>query len=96
MIDRRCFSATALLAVGGLAADRAAALAGRRPKRTTGATPLPALLDDLEHRTFRWFWDTGNPANGLVPDSWPNPATSIAVDHGVLEQGRQGKHCVCC
>lgn len=80
MIDRRCFSATALLAVGGLAADRAAALAGRRPKRTTGATPLPALLDDLEHRTFRWFWDTGNPANGLVPDSWPNPAfCSIAA-----------------
>lgn len=80
LIDRRCFSATALLAVGGLAADRAAALAGRRPKRTTGATPLPALLDDLEHRTFRWFWDTGNPANGLVPDSWPNPAfCSIAA-----------------
>jgi hypothetical protein len=40
------------------------------------ATPgLPAAgsfdLDDLEHRTFQWFWDTGNPANGLVPDRWP-------------------------
>ncbi|MFL6720491.1 MAG: glucoamylase family protein [Sphingomonas sp.] len=36
-----------------------------------GAPRASALLDDLEHRTFRWFWDVGNPANGLVPDRWP-------------------------
>ena len=30
-----------------------------------------AALDDLEHRTFNWFWETTNPQNGLVPDRWP-------------------------
>jgi hypothetical protein len=35
------------------------------------APPAIALLDDIELRTFRWFWDVGNPANGLVPDRWP-------------------------
>jgi hypothetical protein len=39
-----------------------------------------ALLDDLEQRTFRWFWDLGNPANGLVPDRWPSKSfCSIAA-----------------
>lgn len=37
-------------------------------------------LDDLERRTFNWFWDTGNPANGLVPDRWPSESfSSIAA-----------------
>ena len=30
------------------------------------------LLDDLEQRTFRWFWDVGDPGTGLVPDRWPS------------------------
>lgn len=30
--------------------------------------PSAALLDDLSERTFRFFWETANPANGLVPD----------------------------
>jgi hypothetical protein len=29
-----------------------------------------ALLDDVQERTFRWFWDLAHP-NGLVPDRWP-------------------------
>jgi hypothetical protein len=29
------------------------------------------LLTDLERRTFDYFWETGNPANGLVPDRHP-------------------------
>ena len=37
-----------------------------RPARTT-----TQLLDDLEQRTFAFFWDTTNPANGLAPDRWP-------------------------
>lgn len=54
-----------------------------RPESTTPALmpppvaatqpPLPALFDDLEKRTFDFFWETANPANGLVPDRWPNP-----------------------
>ena len=35
---------------------------------------LPAIYDDIEQRTFRWFWDTVNRKNGLVPDRWPTPA----------------------
>lgn len=37
-------------------------------------TTLPPLFDDIEQRTFRWFWDTANPRNGLVPDRWPTPS----------------------
>jgi hypothetical protein len=28
-------------------------------------------LDDLEHRTFQFFWKSANPDNGLAPDHWP-------------------------
>ena len=35
---------------------------------------LPAFYEDIEQRTFRWFWDTVNHKNGLVPDRWPTPA----------------------
>ena len=45
------------------------------------ATP-PLDLDDLEHRTFEYFWQTANPKNGLVPDHWPlgkEPFSSIAA-----------------
>ncbi len=38
------------------------------------------FLIDLEERTFRFFWDTANPKNGLVPDRYPTPSfSSIAA-----------------
>jgi hypothetical protein len=38
------------------------------------------LFDDIERRTFDFFWSTGNPANGMVPDRYPTPApASIAA-----------------
>ena len=41
---------------------------------------LPAFYEDIERRTFRWFWDTVNRKNGLVPDRWPTPSfSSIAA-----------------
>lgn len=44
------------------------------------AQPLPAFFADLEQRTFRFFWERANPANGLVPDRWPTPSfSSIAA-----------------
>lgn len=63
------------------------------PVSTQGATPAAALavrpldaaqtsalLDDLSERTFRFFWDTANPANGLIPDRYPTPSfSSIAA-----------------
>ncbi|MVM40570.1 Tat pathway signal protein [Spirosoma sp. HMF3257] len=39
-----------------------------------------AFLDSLEHDTFRYFWNTTNPANGLIPDRAPtNSFASIAA-----------------
>jgi hypothetical protein len=41
---------------------------------------LPAFYDEIEKRTFRWFWRTANRRNGLVPDRWPTPSfSSIAA-----------------
>ncbi|HEX6245694.1 MAG TPA: glucoamylase family protein [Polyangiales bacterium] len=38
------------------------------------------LIDDLERRTFRYFWDTTNKKNGLAPDRFPTPSfVSIAA-----------------
>ena len=43
------------------------------------------LLSDLEERTFRFFWDTANPKNGLIPDRYPSPsfASIAAVGFGL-------------
>ena len=32
------------------------------------------FLIDVEERTFRFFWDTANPKNGLIPDRFPTPS----------------------
>jgi hypothetical protein len=41
---------------------------------------LPAFYDEIERRTFHFFWDTVNRKNGLVPDRWPTPSfSSIAA-----------------
>jgi hypothetical protein len=51
-----------------------------------GGTPSPAaqeaFLDTLQERTFRWFWDTTNPRNGLVPDRWPTRSFSSVASVG--------------
>ena len=40
---------------------------------------LPPLFDDIERRTFQFFWDTTNEVNGLSPDRYPSrPFASIA------------------
>ena len=43
------------------------------------------FLDDLETRTFHFFWDTANPHNGLIPDRYPGPsvASIAAVGFGL-------------
>src|SRR5687767_2105407 len=38
------------------------------------------FLDDLQRRTFNFFWETTNSQNGLTPDRWPSrPFSSIAA-----------------
>jgi hypothetical protein len=41
---------------------------------------LPRLFDELQERTFRYFWDNADPETGLVPDRYPTPSfASIAA-----------------
>jgi hypothetical protein len=41
---------------------------------------LPPFYEEIEQRTFRFFWETANPTNGLVPDRWPTRSfASIAA-----------------
>ena len=47
-----------------------------------GLPPLAAdaLLLDLEQRSFRFFWETTDPATGLAPDRWPTASfASVAA-----------------
>ena len=38
------------------------------------------MLDEIERRTFLYFWETADPVTGLVPDRVPSPsAASIAA-----------------
>src|SRR5882762_6523729 len=71
-----------LLQAGGYAAALSLGLGFATPGRTQQSPLLApdALLDDLAERTFRYFWETANPVNGLAPDCWPTKsACSIAA-----------------
>src|SRR5436305_9300136 len=55
------------------------------PAVVAGPTPdyrSEPFLDTLETRTFRWFWETTNPQNGLVPDRWPTKSFSSVAAIG--------------
>ncbi|TMH08420.1 MAG: hypothetical protein E6H67_01485 [Betaproteobacteria bacterium] len=43
---------------------------------------IEPFLVDLQERTFRFFWDTANPKNGLVPDRYPTPSFSSVAAVG--------------
>jgi hypothetical protein len=56
--------------------------AQQKPVQATNAVrpELPPLFDDIEKRTFQFFWDTTNAQNGLAPDRYPSPPfSSIAA-----------------
>ncbi len=64
----------ALLGLAGAGALLGAAPSWAKPDTDT------ALLDDLEQRTFSFFWDTTDARTGLAPDRWPTPSfASIAA-----------------
>jgi hypothetical protein len=57
-----------------------AAAALPAPALSAKATQLPAFYDEIEKRTFRWFWDHASRSNGLVPDRSPAKSfSSIAA-----------------
>jgi hypothetical protein len=59
----------------------------------TSASPAPAkpdltdqaFVEQLEQRTFRFFWDQADPDTGLIPDRYPTPsfASIAAVGFGL-------------
>ena len=52
----------------------------RATARQARSRSLPPFYEEIEQRTFRWFWDHVNRRNGLVPDRWPSPSfSSIAA-----------------
>src|SRR5919109_560645 len=74
------------------------------PVQNTQTPTIDPFLLELQERTFRFFWDTANPENGLVPDRYPTPSYSsiaavgfglttypIGVERGYVtrEQARQ-------
>ena len=40
-----------------------------------------AFLDDLEHRSFQYFWEQGNPDTGLVPDRARMDGSPLDANH---------------
>jgi hypothetical protein len=64
-LDRREFIAASSLSLAGAALPPGA----QEPARVK--PQLPPFYDEIERRTFLWFWHTANRKNGLVPDRWP-------------------------
>ena len=68
-----------LIPVAGLAGE-APALKVQNPVEIPSNPVIDPFLLDLQERTFRYFWDTANPENGLIPDRFPTPSySSIAA-----------------
>jgi hypothetical protein len=66
--------------VGGSAVALAGFSAGRGPAAMARTVTRMQPIDDLQQRTFRFFWETTNPHNGLAPDRWPSQSfASIAA-----------------
>lgn len=84
MTTRRAMMRRSLLLLSGMGVS---ALASAAPRRLlhSGTRALPPLIEDVEQRTFNWFRDVTNTANGLVPDRWPTPsfASIAAVGFGL-------------
>lgn len=70
-----------------------AAVDGPAPQPAVSSAPaekaVPAVVEDLQKRTFDFFWERSNPDNGLVPDRWPTPSFSsiAAVGFGLTAYG---------
>ncbi|MFT4196906.1 MAG: glucoamylase family protein [Pseudoxanthomonas sp.] len=82
--------ASGVLVVLAVACQRQPEPQALKPVRVTGKPPvelpvenqkpqLPSLFDDIERRTFQFFWDTSNETNGMTPDRFPSrPFASVA------------------
>src|ERR1044072_4920775 len=81
----------AALGLGCSAAAPPASEEAARARSATAATPVAtsarpspaqegAFLDELQERTFRWFWELADAHTGLTPDRWPTKSfASVAA-----------------
>ena len=80
------------VAIGGCAPLARGPMAGVAPTD---------LIGDIQRRSFAFFWDRANPANGLMPDRWPSPSFSsiaatgfaltaypVGVEHGWITRAQ--------
>lgn len=85
-----------LVLLAGLAACVGGCVALHGGSRSVAGTSAgdAQFLDDVEHRTFTWFWERANPENGLVPDRWPTPSFSsvAAIGFGLTAYGVGAEH----
>ncbi len=70
MIRPSLIASAAFAALLGIAGCRGSATEERRAAMSS-AEDESAFFDTLEARTFRWFWETSDPATGLTPDRTP-------------------------
>ena len=82
---RRLLTWAAGLAFGSLGAGcqsnrPAVGLGESAPSAALPPQNTATLLEELEERSFRFFWETTDPVTGLAPDRWPTPSfASIAA-----------------
>ncbi|MFC4765553.1 glucoamylase family protein [Dyella koreensis] len=83
--------AALLLCVMPFGAQATQATKHAKPVAAAAATrdKVPPMIDDLEKRTFDWFWDSANTQNGLVPDHYPTRsfASIASVGFGLTAYG---------
>ncbi len=69
-------------ALGMFARGDAPRLPLQEPRVRKASPIVDPFLVDLQERTFRFFWDTANPRNGLVPDRFPSTSFSSIASVG--------------
>jgi hypothetical protein len=85
----RILSFTLLTFVLALGTNWSPPATARTPDHVALSGQQQALVDDLQQRTFRFFWESANPANGLIPDHYPGESFSsiAAVGFGLTAYG---------
>ncbi|HEU4733810.1 MAG TPA: glucoamylase family protein [Kofleriaceae bacterium] len=78
--ERRLIAAAALAIAASCSPSATPDPRAAAPGASAASASDDAMLDELERRTFDYFWRTADPATGLVPDRSPTPSfSSIAA-----------------
>lgn len=79
-MDRRWFLMGSTAALGAVGLGGLSACGQGAGTAAVAPVVIDPEIDELQERTFRWFWDTTNARNGMTPDRWPTPSfASIAA-----------------